>query len=105
MAGKRRSGKVVKMKRRNSKIAGLFLILFAIYILSQGFLSLTREHVSIYEVTEKKIADDNLVRGIIIRNEKLIKSNQEGYINYYVTDRNKVGDGTKNYYKDQKGKI
>lgn len=105
MAGKLRSGKVVKMKRRNSKIAGLFLILFAIYILSQGFLSLTREHVSIYEVTEKKIADDNLVRGIIIRNEKLIKSDQEGYINYYVADGTKVGAGTKIYSIDQNGQI
>ena len=65
MAGKRRSGNVVKMKRKNSKVTGFFLILFAIYILLQGILSLTKDHVSIYEVTEKKIADDNLVRGIM----------------------------------------
>ena len=48
MAGKRRSGNVVKMKRKNSKVTGFFLILFAIYILLQGTLSLTKDHVSIY---------------------------------------------------------
>ena len=105
MAGKRRSGNVVKMKRKNSKVTGFFLILFAIYILLQGTLSLTKDHVSIYEVTEKKIADDNLVRGIIIRNEKLVNSDQEGYINYYVADGTKVGARTKIYSIDQTGQI
>ena len=105
MAGRKRSGKVVKMKRKDSKVTGFFLILFAIYILAQGTLSLTKEHVSIYEVTEKKIADDNLVRGIIIRNEKLVDSDQEGYINYYVADGTKVGARTKIYSIDQTGQI
>ena len=77
MAGKRRSGNVVKMKRKNAKFTGAFLVLFAIYVLFQGVMSMTRENVSIYEVTEKKIADDNLVRGIILRNEKLVTSDQE----------------------------
>lgn len=105
MAGKRRSGNVVKMKRKNAKFTGAFLVLFAIYVLFQGVMSMTRENVSIYEVTEKKIADDNLVRGIILRNEKLVTSDQEGYINYYVADGTKVGARTKIYSIDQTGQI
>lgn len=103
----RRKGprKVVKMKRRHSKVTGAFLILFAAYVLFLGFQSATKEHVSIYEVTEKKISDDNLVRGIIIRNEKLVTSSQSGYINYYVADGTKVGAKTRIYSIDQTGQI
>lgn len=105
MLGRKDSKKVIQMKRRHSKATGAFLILFAIYVLFLGFQSATKEHVSIYEVTEKKISDDNLVRGIIIRNEKLVTSSQSGYINYYVADGTKVGAKTRIYSIDQTGQI
>jgi hypothetical protein len=56
-------------------------------------------------VTEKKIADDNLVRGVIMRNEKLVNCEQSGYINYYVGDSTKVGAKTKIYSIDTTGQI
>ncbi|MCI7062128.1 MAG: hypothetical protein MR965_07985 [Lachnospiraceae bacterium] len=105
MADRYRSKKVVRMKRKKPKLTGFFLILFSIYILFQGISSFTKNHVSIYEVTEKKIAEDNLVRGIIMRNEKLVKSDQSGYINYYVADGTKVGARTKIYSIDETGQI
>ena len=105
MADRYRSKKVVRMKRKKPKLTGFFLILFSIYILFQGISSFTQNHVSIYEVTEKKIAEDNLVRGIIMRNEKLVKSDQSGYINYYVADGTKVGARTKIYSIDETGQI
>ncbi len=105
MARKRRHGKVVSMKRRSSKGTGFFLIFFALYILFLFWQSVTKAHISIYEVTEKKITDDNLVRGIIMRNERLISTKQSGYINYYVADGTKVGANTRIYSLDQTGQI
>jgi CRISPR/Cas system-associated protein endoribonuclease Cas2 len=105
LARKKDTKKVVKMKRKQGKVTGFFLVLFALYIVILGVLSLTGEHISIYEVTEKKIADDNLVRGVIMRNEKLVNCEQTGYINYYAGDGTKVGAKTKIYSIDETGQI
>lgn len=105
MAKRKSTKKVVKMKRRYSKLTGVFLLFFTLYILYLGLGSATKEHVTIYEVTEKKIADDNLVRGIILRNEKLVNCDQAGYINYYVGAGTKVGAKTKIYSIDPTGQI
>ena len=55
---RRKNKKVVKMKRRNSYFMGILLGLFAVYLLVLFVQSLTREHVSIYEVNRKQIADN-----------------------------------------------
>ena len=47
---RRKNKKVVKMKRRNSYFMGILLGLFAVYLLVLFVQSLTREHVSIYDV-------------------------------------------------------
>ncbi len=97
--------KVVKMKRKVHYGTGLLLIFFSAYLLVMLYQSLTKEHVSIYEVTEKKIADDNTVRGVILREEKLYKADQTGYINYYLGEGSKAGRKTTVYSIDQSGQI
>ncbi len=86
-------------------MAGLLLIIFAVYLLVLFIQSVTREHVSIYEVTEKQIADDEVIRGIILRDETLVKSKEAGYINYYVGEGARIGVNTKVYSIDSTGKF
>lgn len=105
MAGRKRRKKVVKMKRKTPVFTGLVLLLFSVYLIVLFVQSATKEHISIYEVTEKKIADDNTVRGIILREEKLITSRQSGYINYFVGEGAKVGAKTSVYSIDENGQI
>ncbi len=105
MTTKRSSRKVVKMKKQKPVLTGIILLLFSFYVIFLSLQSLTKEHLSIYEVTEKKIADDNTVRGIIIRDEKLVTSSQSGYVNYYVGEGAKVGVKTPIYSVDANGQI
>lgn len=97
--------KVLKMKKKHSVGLGLLLILFAIYLLIIFIQSVTKEHVSIYEVTENQIADDETIRGIIIRDETLVTADSDGYVNYYVGDGAKVGVRTNVYSLDESGTI
>lgn len=95
--GSRQSGKVTKMKRHYSVSFGIFLCLFAIYILILFIQSFTKEHVSIYEVNQKQIADNENLRGIIMREESLVATEQPGYINYYVGEGAKLSVSTTVY--------
>lgn len=97
--------KVVKMKKKHSVGLGILLTLFAVYLLVLFVLSVTKEHVSIYEVTENQIADDENIRGIIIRDETLVTTDTAGYVNYYVGDGSKVGVKTNVYSLDESGTI
>lgn len=103
----RRDGnqKVLKMKKKHSVGLGLLLLLFAIYLLIIFIQSITKEHVSIYEVTENQIADDETIRGVIIRDETLVTTDTAGYVNYYVGDGSKVGVRTNVYSLDESGTI
>ena len=105
MASRKQPRKVVKMKKKTPVFTGFILLFFSVYLILLSIQSATREHISIYEVTEKKIADDNTVRGIILREEKLVKSTQSGYINYFVGEGSKVGAKTSVYSIDESGQI
>lgn len=105
---RRKNQKVVKMKRRNSYVLGFFLCLFSIYILVLFIQSFTKEHVSIYEVNQKQIADNENLRGIVLRKESLIKARQNGYVNYYVGEGSKLSATTTVYSisgKEQVGDV
>lgn len=105
MVRRDRKQKVVKMKKKHSVGLGLLLILFAVYLLIIFVQSITKEHVSIYEVTENQIADDETIRGVIIRDETLVTTDTAGYVNYYVGDGAKVGVRTNVYSLDESGTI
>lgn len=105
MSRRRKNQKVVKMKRRQSVFLGFLLLVFAAYLLILFIQSLTREHISIYEVNEKQIADDETIRGIILRDEILVNAEQEGYVNYYVGEGMKVGVKSNVYSLDKNGSI
>lgn len=94
---RRKNQKVTKMKRHHSVTFGLLLSFFAVYILVLFIQSFTKEHVSIYEVNQKQIADNENLRGIIMREENLIEADQSGYINYYVGEGAKLSTSTTVY--------
>lgn len=97
----RKRKKVVKMKKRNSYVLGTLLCLLAIYLLVIFIQSLTKEHVSIYEVSQKQIADNENLRGLILREEELVNAKNSGYINYYVAEGTKLSTTTTVYSTDE----
>ena len=82
MANRKKTGNIVSMKRRRSKTLGVILCLFSLYLLVMFIMSMTKDHLSIYEVNETQIADDETIRGLILRDEVLVNTQKAGYINY-----------------------
>lgn len=64
---------------------------------------MNKEHISIYEVSENNIADDNVSKGIILRKEKIINSEYAGYINYFLRDGERVAKNSIIYTVDESG--
>ncbi len=98
--------RVVKFRRRRSINIGIiiFSILF-LYVAINVYLYFTKEHMSIYEVQEGSIVEDNLVTGLILRQEKVIQSDQAGYISYFQKDGSRVAKNSSVYAVDDSRQI
>ncbi|WP_310603885.1 HlyD family efflux transporter periplasmic adaptor subunit [Anaerosporobacter sp.] len=98
--------KVAKYRRPiNINIGAIIFFVLFIYIGINVFLYLNKEHLAIYEVVEKTIADDNTCQGIILRDEEIVTTSQAGYVNYYIKDGEKVAKNSVVYSLDQNGSI
>lgn len=82
----------------------VFLIIF-IYIIINLMIYYSKDHLSIYEVVEGKNSDDNICSGIAIREEKVIKTNKAGYVNYYLKEGERVAKNAVIYTLDESGTI
>lgn len=83
----------------------MVLLGFATCLLVLFIQSVTKEHLSIYEVTDTQIADDEVIRGIVIRNESVVKTKKNGFVNYYVGEGAKIGVNTVVYSIDETGQF
>lgn len=74
----------------------LFGIIF-LYLVITVFSYLTANRTTPYEVRMGSILNDTAHTGIAIREETLFKAEQDGYINYFSTEKAKVKIGTDIY--------
>ncbi len=74
-------------------IFGVILIYLAVTVLTY----LTDKHISVYEVREGSILKDTAYTGLVIRDETVISSESDGYINYFASEGSKVGAKTDVY--------
>ena len=91
-------------KKKNINIGLILFGVIFIYLLITILAYLTTKHVSIYEVREGSILKDTSFTGIIIREEEVIHSDSEGYVNYFITEGSKVGIKS-NVYSISKNKL
>ena len=89
------------MRNRTSKVreyrqpirpnAGIVVFAFIfIYILIYALKYAYTEHIAIYEVIKSSISENNEFKGVIIRDEKVIKAKEAGYITYYAASGTRV---------------
>lgn len=82
----------------------VYLFLF-IYLLIIAISFLSHKRLTLYEVVEKKIADDNSCYGIVLREEEVFTSKKAGYISYYVGDGERISKNSTVYSIDETGDI
>lgn len=96
------NGKVVKFKKRKNINIGIivFLIMF-LYITINVYIYFTKDHISIYEVHEGTTAQDNLITGLILRNETIVNSDNAGYISYFQKEGARISKNASVYAVDE----
>ena len=62
-----------------------FLMIF-VYIIGHLLLSVSKEELAVYQVIQSQIHESIRTTGMILREETIVKSENGGYLNYYVND-------------------
>ena len=70
----------------------VFTFIF-IYIMIYVLRYFYSDHVAIYEVIKSSISENNEFKGIIYREEEVIKAKEAGYVTYYATGSTRVAKG------------
>ncbi len=98
MKPQKEDSNILQYKQRKHLNIGLviFGIIF-IYLIATIVMYLTTPHITIYEVREGSILNDTAYTGLVIRDEMVVYSEGEGYINYFANDKSKVRVGSKIY--------
>ncbi|MBQ1901333.1 MAG: hypothetical protein II169_02150 [Lachnospiraceae bacterium] len=100
------SNNIIKFQKQihfNVGIVICFIIL--IYIIFHIFTYLTKDNISIYEVTQGSIATDYDYTALAIRNETVVYSDRDGYPYYYKSNNSTVGSKSIVYAIDDTGDI
>jgi hypothetical protein len=102
----KKSNKVVKYKKPFRINIGIiiFVVIF-IYLIFNVFSYLTTTHISVYEVEQGTIAENNIYKGLVLRQEQVYYSNYSGSLNYYVKEGSKVAYQDLIYSVDESGSI
>ncbi len=89
----------------NINIGMIFFAVIAIYVLFSVITYFRRDHIVGYEVKEGSLSTNNIYDAICIRNEKVIKSDTAGYVNYFAAEGTRVAVGNLVYTVDESGKL
>ena len=79
-----------------------FLMIF-VYIIGHLILSVSKEELAVYQVIQSRIHESIRTTGIILREETIVKSDNAGYLNYYVNDGEIVSKHGLVYTSDRTG--
>lgn len=97
MAGKKPTNIAVYRKKTQMNIGLIIFGAVFIYLVVLILLYLTNEHVSAYEVREGSILKDRAYNGFVVREEQVVRAAEDGYVNYFVPEGDKVGAKTNVY--------
>ena len=82
----------------------VFLVII-VYLTAYVLSYLGKEKLAIYEVSKSDITDSIQGTGIIVRDEELVSTQQDGYVNYYIKDGSRIKVNGTVYTIDATGKL
>lgn len=98
--------KVVKYRRPLNLNIGMLIFGFIfVYILISVITYFRTEHIVSYEVNSGSLSTSNTYTGIAIREEKIVTSGGNGYVNYFAREGEKIGTNRLVYTIDSSGKL
>ena len=98
--------KIVKYRKPiHINIGVIIFSIILLYVIFNIFVYLTKDHISVYEVQQGTIAENNVYSGLVLRSEVPYYSDYTGSLNYYVKDASKVAANQMVYSVDEEGSI
>lgn len=102
----KKNKKVVRYRKPFSINIGVIIFVFIfIYLIFNVFSYMTTTHISVYEVEQGTIAENNVYRGLILREEQIYSSDYTGSLNYYMKEASKASFNTLIYSVDESGTV
>ena len=89
----------------NINIGMIFFSVMAIYIVISVITYMRRDHIVGYQVKEGALSTNNIYDAVAVRTEKIITSDNAGYVNYFATEGGRVAVGNLVYTVDESGQL
>ena len=93
-------GSVLKFEKKKQLNTGLVIFLFSmifVYLVITIIMYIMAPRVISYEVRQGTLLKDRAYRGLALREESVIYSDTDGYLNYVVQENSKIKVGSKIY--------
>lgn len=101
-----KNNKVKKYRKPiNLNIGMLIFAVIFFYVVYCVIMYFQSTHIVRYEVKEGSIAMNNIYRGLIIRDETVITTENAGYVNYFTYEGERVAKGDLVYTIDETGRL
>lgn len=99
--------KKIKKYRKplNLNIGMLIFGVVLIYVIICVVMYFQTSHIVRYEVKEGSLAVNNIYRGIVLRDETVVKADTAGYVNYYACEGERVAKNDLVYVIDETGRL
>ncbi len=104
--GRSNSGKIVKYRKPMNLNIGMVIFGFIfVYIVFCVITYFRSEHIAGYEVTVGSLSTSNIYTGLAVREEVIIPSAGDGYVNFFAVEGEKIGANQLVYTIDGSGKL
>lgn len=104
--GTGKNEKIVKYRRPMNLNIGMLIFGFIfVYIIFCVITYFRTEHIVAYEVNEGSLSTTSIYTGIAIRDEKIITSAGDGYVNYFAREGERIAANHLVYTIDGSGKL
>ena len=98
--------KITKYRRPlNLNIGMLIFAAIFVYVVVCVFMYLRTDHIVGYSVKEGSLSSNSIYKGIALRTEEIVTTNDAGYVNYFAREGERVGMGNLVYTVDETGRL
>lgn len=107
--GRRQSGGKNKIRKYrkplNLNIGMLIFAVIFVYVVVCVILYFQTGHIVRYEVKKGSLATNNIYRGVVVRDETVVNTENAGYVNYYANEGERVAAYDLVYIVDETGRL
>ncbi len=109
MAGKAKKKTTSKIKKYRKPLnLNIGMIIFSViflYVVVCVIIYFQTSHIVRYEVQEGSLSTNNLYRGVVLRDETVIRTSSTGYVNYCAREGERVAKNDLVYVVDETGRL